>query len=166
MKTLIVPFDRMKLVALCILYLVLFITLPFICLYISLNPLVIFFILTICWFILKGMIRTMKRLIKNTPICICNKTDVQIHSLTDTTYFISYKDIESITMKEKHHAIQFIITGKHIEHSSGVYFIHIDYPFMHKQLETIKQQLLSCFQSHNVAIKVIKYHEKEVHVNV
>ncbi|MEG0469028.1 MAG: hypothetical protein RR562_03875 [Longicatena sp.] len=166
MKSIRIPFDRVKLTLSCILYLLLFLMMPALCLYVSLDPLMIFFLLTICWFMIKGAIRNVKRLFKNKPICSIDDKEIQINSLSNKTYTMKWNDLEKVTMKEKHHSVQFLLFGSHVEHASGVYMIHIDYPFLGKDLESKKQALLECFAKHKVPVETIQKDRKGVRVHV
>lgn len=156
MESYIVPFDRIKLLLSCILYLMLFLLMPAICLYVRLDPLMIFFLLTVCWFMIKAAIRNVKRLIKKTPICIVNDNGISIYSLSDKSYTVKWEDIEKVMVKEKHHCVQFILFGEHIKHASGVYMIHINYPFIPKKLAYRKQEMIACFVKHSKPVQMIK----------
>ena len=166
MKTITIPFDRIKLCLSTMLYLFLFMMMPALCLYVSLDPLMIFFLLTICWFMLKGALRNIKRLIKKKPICECDHQEIRIHSLTSNTITMKCKDIERVVVKEKRHGIQFLIYGKHIQHASGVYMIHIDYPFCTKQLNDVKQSLFDYFEKQHITVEIFQSVNKEAHANV
>lgn len=166
MKSITIPFDKVKLLISTILFLSIFMAMPFICLYITLDPLLIFFLLTICWFTLKAGLRSIKRLIRKKPICSCDDTTIQINSLSDKTYVMKWNDIEKVVMKEKRQSIQFILFGKHIEHSSGVYMIHIHYPFQTKKLDGVTSQLLDCFSTHNITVETVTNYKKEIRINV
>lgn len=160
MKSITIPFDRIKLSISCGLYISLFLMMPAICLYVSLDPLMIFFLLTICWFMIKAAIRNVKRLFKKTPICIVDEKEIAIHSLSNETYTMRWNDIEKVVVKEKHHSVQFLLFGKHIKHASGAYMIHIDYPFTSHNLELRKQELLKYFINHHIPIEKIQKYKK------
>lgn len=156
MKSYDVPFDRVKLTLSSTVYFMLFLLMPALCLYVSLNPLVIFFLLTICWFTLKAGIRSCKRLFKNKPICSMTEKEIQINSLTEDTKIMKWKDVEKVVMKQKHHGVQFLLFGDHIDHASGVYMIHIDYPFCYKKLDCVTQELLTRFSKHHIPVETLK----------
>ena len=166
MKSSTIPFDRIKLMISCVLYTILFLMMPAICLYVSLDPLMIFFLLTICWFMIKAAIRNVKRLFKNIPICIVNDQEITIYSLSDEPYIMRWFDIEKVVVKEKHHRVQFLLFGKHIKHASGMYMIHIDYPFSSNNIELRKQELLTCFANHKIPVEVIQKYKKGVGIHV
>lgn len=156
MKQITIPFDRIKLILSALVSLIVFLAMPALCLYVSLDPLLIFFLLTICWFALKAFIRSSKRLIGRKPICICTDKEIQINSMTEKTVSMKWKDIEKIAMKEKTHGVQFILFGANIDHASGVYLIHIDYPFSYKRVEQVKQDMLACFKKHHIPVEPVK----------
>lgn len=163
MKSYRIPFDIAKLIVSIVLYLSIFTLLAAACLYISLDPLMIFLVLTICWFSLKALIRNVKRLIGRKPICVLDETGIQINSLTDNTKVMKWKEIQRVVYKQKHHSIQLLVYGNHVDHASGYYMIHIDYPFTAKKLDDVKKQVIGCFEKHHITIEYI---EKGVNTHV
>lgn len=154
MKSYSVPFDQRKLILSAIFYFLCFGLCPITFLIIPLNPLTGFLLLTVCYFLLKAAIRALQRIYKKTPICCLMDKEIEINSLTKTTKTMKWNDVDKIVLREKHHALQFMVYGKNIDHPSGVYMIHIDYPFASKQLLAIKQELLKQFKKHKICIEV------------
>lgn len=160
-----VPFDQIKLILSSIFYFLCFGLCPITFLFITFNPLTGFLMLTVCYFLLKAAVRALQRLYKKKPICLLTDKGIEINSLTKTTKKMKWSDVEKVVLREKHHALQFMVYGKNIDHPSGVYMIHIDYPFASKQLVTIKQELIKRFEKRK--INVVFYNdETEVNQNV
>lgn len=152
MNELIIPYDRPKLMIQMIGYFVLLVVLFVLGAILPLDPLAIFLLLTVCWFVGKAWIRSIVRFFKHKPICILRKEGIELALPNGDGVFMKWKELDKVAMKQKHHRLQYLLYGDHIDHPSGVYLITIDVLFHKEQLQRYEKELNKQWKKHNIPL--------------
>lgn len=162
MKSYTIHYDRTYLIGKGLfnlfLALALFIFLPLF----TLNPLIIFLGLTVCWFTGKAAIRALYRVIKHKPVCILNATDMEIAMPNGEGKIMKVKDITRIDVNYTKNRYRMVIHGSHIEHPSGAYLIDIRYPFAKQQLPSLHDHVMTWAEKHHIEVVRIQQSKEAV----
>lgn len=166
MKSYTIHYDRTLLLLKGILNMILLLVSLILLALLPLNPISIFLVATLCWFLGKASGRAFIRFFKQKPLCILDDAKVELAMPSGDGKIMKIKDITLIERKTMPHRIQLVFHGKNIEHPSGAYLIDINHPFSSQQLKAINDSLNKWFTKHQLRVEEVQTQKKEVQASV
>lgn len=166
MKSYTIHFDKMYLILKGSFQLILLLSAVVLLAVLPLNPISIFLVATLCWFLGKGAGRAFIRCFKHKPICVLYEDKIEIAMPSGDGKIMKVKDITYVERKVLPHRIQLVIHGKNIEHPSGAYLIDIKYPFAKQQFTEVETGLNKWFLKRQIRVENVMQNKKEVVASV
>lgn len=114
--------------------------------------LVILALLTVVWFVCKGMGKRFNRFATGVHVVDFAQRDVFIYEKAEPkkALVVSYKEIKNYKLIRQGNSLRLLFAGDWVKHPSGFYLVDINRPFMKDTLDELQKDIAQVMRDHRV----------------